>query len=57
MRTRTAFGRIRGPREQRRVYRAALLLDITEEHWDPIMNVECPGGLLPQPGGAADRSS
>jgi len=38
-RTRTAFGRIDVLVNNAGIYRAALPLDITEEHWDAVMNI------------------
>jgi NAD(P)-dependent dehydrogenase (short-subunit alcohol dehydrogenase family) len=38
-RTRTVFGRIDVLVNNAGIYRAALSLDITEEHWDTVMNI------------------
>ena len=38
-RTRAAFGRIDVLVNNAGIYRAALSLDITEEHWDAVMNI------------------
>jgi 3-oxoacyl-[acyl-carrier protein] reductase len=42
-RTRAAFGRIDVLVNNAGIYRAALPLDITEEHWDTVMNINYQG--------------
>jgi NAD(P)-dependent dehydrogenase (short-subunit alcohol dehydrogenase family) len=53
-RARAEFGRIDILVNNAGIYRAALPLDVTEEHWDAIMNVNAKAVFFASQAGAAD---